>query len=70
MSAMQIFEQNRSLITTPAEALCRIEAGLTSENDCSMFVLTISGGPDPVSVGVRPDEVREILGQLRRGESP
>lgn len=51
----------KSRVTTPQEALRRTEAGLTDENDCSTFVLTITGGPDPVSVTVTPDEMRRTL---------
>jgi hypothetical protein len=50
--------------TTYVDALARINAALTDENDCSAFRLTVSGGADPVTVTATPDEVRRILSWL------
>jgi hypothetical protein len=54
-------ETAQPLVTTPADALARVNAALTQENDCSQFWLMIAGGSDPVSVHVSPSEVRRIL---------
>jgi hypothetical protein len=46
---------------SPADALRRVEAALTDENDCSVFHVTVTGGADPVRVPLSPDQLRAAL---------
>lgn len=63
-AAMNLHDTAVSLATTPTEAIARLETALTDENDCSRFAVTITGGPDPVTVMVTPGDMRAMLATL------